>query len=229
MTSLSQLRSAMPCTFRTLIEHAQTLNPELRAFADANRMNLRPRDKGNAGKLVEFYLYGRLPNNDPHPDTPEGDIKATHFKKTRNGWCAKERLTLTNCGATARPETLDHLLVDLKDTRLYPKIRQGIVFVFEHSTLEDVLEETVLDAFQYDLETLPLGFQMVVAEDYAKIQACVRAREVSQRGQLFLHIHPHGSRNSTTRALGFTNKFLTSLFCHYTGRQLRVVGQSWVF
>ena len=228
MALLSELRSVMPCTFRSLIQHAHARNPGLQAFCDANTMNLRARDKGNAGKLVEFYLYGRLPNNDPHPDTDDGDIKATHLKKTRAGWCAKERLTLTNCGSTGKPETLDHLLADLKETRLYPKVRRGIVFAFEHSSLP-VLDQTVVDAFSYDLEALPEDMQRVLAEDYGKIQACVRSREVSQRGQQYLHIHPHGSKGSSTRALGFTNKFLTKLLCHATGRELRVVGRSWVF
>lgn len=228
MTLLSELRSVMPCTFRTLIQHAHARDAGLKAFCDANAFNLRPRDKGNLGKLVEFYLYGRLPNNDSAPDTAEGDIKATHVKQTREGWCAKERLTLTNCGSTAKPETLDHLLADMKDTRLYPKLRRGIVFVFEHADLP-AEDKTVVDAFQYDLEALPEDMRAVLAEDYAKIQACVRARKVSQRGQQYLHIHPHGSRGSSTRALGFTNKFLTLLFCHHTQRTMRKVGRSWVF
>jgi hypothetical protein len=228
MAHLSELRSVMPCTFRTLIQHAQTRDSGLKAFCDANAFNLRPRDKGNLGKLVEFYLYGRLPNNDPHPDTEEGDIKATHVKKTRDGWCAKERLTLTNCGSTAKPETLDHLLADMTETRLYPKLRRGSVFVFEHADLP-AEDKTVVDAFQYDLEALPEAMRAVLADDYAKIQACVRAREVSQRGQRYLHIHPHGSKGSSTRALGFTNKFLTTLLCHATNRPMRTVGRSLVF
>jgi hypothetical protein len=44
----------------------------------------------------------------------------------------------------------------MDETRLYPKLRRGIVFVFEHPPPgTPVEEETVVDAFQYDLEALP--------------------------------------------------------------------------
>jgi hypothetical protein len=225
-----ELRSVFPCSFKALIQYTHAQNPHLKAFCDSHLLSLKARDKGNVGKLVEFYIYGRLPNNESTPDTPEGDIKATHIKRTRHGWCAKERLTLTNCGSTADPKTLQHLLVDMKDTRLYPKLRRGIVFVFEHPTTDiPVEDETVVGMFQYDLETLPEDMQTVLKEDYAKIQECIRSGEVSQKGQRYLHIHPHGSKGSKTRALGFTNKFLTTMFCHYTNRDMKVVGRSLVF
>lgn len=230
MNRLTSLRAVMPCTFRTLINHAHTLDPVLKAFCDANALTLRGRDKGNAGKLVEFYLFGQRPNNTSAPDTPDGDIKVTHIKKTRNGWCAKERLTLTNCGSTATPDSLVHLLQPMDETRLYPKLRRGIVFVFEHPPPgTPVEEETVVDAFQYDLEALPEDMRTVLADDYAKIQTCIRSGVVSQKGQQYLHIHPHGSKGSKTRALGFTSKFLTRLMCYSTNREMRIVGRSWVF
>lgn len=213
------------------IDRVHAENSILKTFCEENALKLRPRDKGSVGKLVEFHIFGRLPNNDTAPDLgiEVGDLKVTHVKRTRNGFTAKERLTLSNCGSTGDYKTLQHLLADMKDIRLYPKIRRGVVVVFEHSTAKNVYNENVLDAFQYDLETLPDDMRCVVQDDYAKIQECVRKEAVSQRGQKFLHIHPHGSKGSKTRALGFTNKFLTKLICHYTGREMKIIGNSWVF
>lgn len=118
----------------------------------------------------------------------------------------------------------------MEKTRLYPKLRKGIVFVVEHPAAgTPVKEEVVVDAFQYDLEALPEDMRTILAEDYAKIQECVRTGVVSQKGQTYLHIHPHGSKGSKTRALGFTNKFLTRLLCYSTNRDMKIVGRSWVF
>lgn len=231
METLTKLQEVLPCSFQTLVEHAYELTPSLKTFCDANVLSLRPRDKGNAGKLAEFHLFGRLPNNDSAPDLgPElGDVKATHIKKTRAGWCAKERLTLTNCGSTANYETLQHLLAPMKECRLYPKLRKGIVVVLEHSTAGDVYTETVVALILYDLETLPDDIQTGVEADYAAIQERIRSQTVSQKGQKLLHIHPHGSKGSSTRALGFTNKFLTYLIARGLGAELKRKGRSTYF
>jgi len=231
MEMLTELRAYLPCSFETLVHHAYELNPSLKTFCDANVLSLRPRDKGNAGKLAEFHLFGRLPNNDSAPDLgPDlGDVKATHIKKTRNGWCAKERLTLANCGSTASYETLQHLLAPMKECRLYPKLRKGIMVVLEHSTEGDVFRETVVALIPYDLETLPDDIQTGINADYAAIQERIRTQTVSQRGQKLLHIHPHGSKGSSTRALGFTNKFLTYLIARGMGAELKTKGRSTYF
>ncbi len=210
---IATLRAFLPCTLRTLIERVHEQQPALRAFCDQHVMDLKPRDKGRLGKMVEFYVFGRLPNNDRAPDLGAelGDLKVTHFKKTRNGWTAKERLTLTNVGSTANYETLQHLLVDLPQSTVYPKIRRGLVVVFEDVRVEDPLDKPIHDIFQYDLETLPEDVQQSMATDWASIQDRVRTQTVSQVGQKTLHIHPHGSKGSSTRAIGFTPKFLTRL------------------
>jgi hypothetical protein len=227
------LQSRLPCTFQTLIDFAYTLKPDLKTFCETNALSLRARDKGNVGKLVEFHLFGRLPNNDSAPDLgPEyGDLKATHIKRTRLGWSAKERLTLTNCGSTSNYETLQHLLVDMHECRLYPKLRKGLLFVFEHSKtpLSSVYEETVAAIVPYDIEALPEDVRGTLQADYAAIQERVRTQTVSQSGQSYLHIHPHGSKGSSTRALGFTNKFLTYLIAKGLGTELMTKGRSTYF
>ena len=103
---LSQLPQGR--ALRDVIAHAHTLCPELAAYVTANEsvFNSRSsRDKGSVGKMVEFYIFGQLPNSDPTPDLAWGaDIKATHFKATKGGYNA-ERVTITNCGSTGKPET----------------------------------------------------------------------------------------------------------------------------
>lgn len=229
---MDTFHSQLPCTFQSLIDFAHAANPPLKTFCETNAFSLRPRDKGNVGKLVEFHLFGRLPNNDSAPDLgPElGDLKATHIKRTRHGWSAKERLTLTNCGKTGDYETLQHLLTDMRDCRLYPKLRRGIVVVFEHSPATvSVYDKTIVAIVSYDLETLPEDVRAVIAADYAAIQERVRSKTVSQSGQRYLHIHPHGSKGSSTRALGFTNKFLTYLIATGMGLELKTMGRESYF
>lgn len=231
MDLLPDFQARLPCTFQTLIDFAYERKPDLKTFCETNAVSLRPRDKGNAGKLVEFHLFGRLPNNDSAPDLgPEhGDLKATHIKQTRLGWQAKERLTLTNCGSTANYDTLQHLLCNLRDNRLYPKLRKGLLVVFEQAAVDSVYAETIAAIVPYDLETLPEDIQTGLRADYAAIQERVRTRTVSQSGQQLLHIHPHGSKGSSTRALGFTNKFLTYLIARGLGLELKTKGRSTYF
>jgi hypothetical protein len=97
-------------SLRDVITSAHSLCPQLAAYVTANEsvFNSRcSRDKGSVGKMVEFYIFGQLPNSDPTPDPCLGaDIKATHFKTTKGGYNAKERVTITNCGSTGKPETL---------------------------------------------------------------------------------------------------------------------------
>jgi hypothetical protein len=231
---IEQLQTVHPCTFQVQINHAHELCPELKSFCEANQQKLVGTDKGSVGKLVEFFLFGRLPNNDRAPDLTLGDIKATHIKKVGSFYNAKERLTLTNVGSTTHPTTLQHIVEStLQENKCYPKVRNGVLAVFERNktrpTMEEIFEEKLVALFHYDLESLPAETRTVVEEDYGRIATCVRDNAVSQKGQQYLHIHPHGSKGSKTRAFGFTNKFVTTLICHYTSRPLIKKGRSWMF
>jgi len=216
---IKHLQSVLPCSLETLIEHT---SPEVKEYCTLNAekfKELKLRDKGAIGKKVEFYIFGRLPNNDRNPDTDWGDIKTTHIKKCRDGYNAKERLTITNCGSTDKYETLQHLVdSDLKSNKLYPKLKDGILLVF--------LGNEIRHLFRYDISELEEG---ILDDDYQKIQECVRTKTVSQKGQKYLHIHPHGSKKSKTRALGFTGKFVSYLISHYCNLELRTIGNSVVF
>ena len=95
-----------------VIIEAHTLCPELREFVSTNLHKFnstKKRDKGNLGKVVEFYLFGQLPNSDSNPDLGWGaDIKATHLRVLKSGhYNAKERLTITNCGKTEDYSTFE--------------------------------------------------------------------------------------------------------------------------
>ena len=225
----------LPTTFRELREKAWEACPEIKTFCDANQQKLVGSDKGSAGKLVEFFIFGKSPNCDSTPDLTLGDIKATHVKAVGRSFNAKERLTLTNVGSTANYSTLKHILdsTTLKECKAYSKVRNGILVVLVRNksrpTMEEVLDERVVALFSYDLENLPQEMQKVINDDYEKIRNCVKEEAVSQKGQQYLHIHPHGSKGSKTRALGFTNKFVTSLICHSTKRELVKKGASWMF
>jgi len=226
-------------SFQDVIRDAHRMCPELREFCEINQNKfngLGARDKGSMGKMVEFYIFGQTPDTDPKPDLLWGaDIKGTHFKTNKQGnYNAKERLTITDVGTTNNYSTFDSLMQaeSLRQSKYYRKVGKGVLFVFEHTGgkyngLEQNLSKTLLCAFSYDLEELPRSVRDQIDADFDNIQYRVANRTVSQRGQSYLHIHPHGNKGSKTRALGFKNKFVTKLVSIYTGKPITVKGRSW--
>ncbi len=238
MNFINALQTSKPLA--DVINQAHILCPELKECVEKNRETFnskKGRDKGNLGKIVEFYLFGQLPNCDPNPDLEwGGDIKATHFKKNKKGhYSAKERLTITNCGKTADYATFASIVESstLKECKYYPKIQNGVLFVFEYdkssgkyTNPEENLQKRLLTICQYDTETLPDIFRTQLQCDFDDIKNKITNECVSQKGQKYLHIHPHGSKNSTTKAFGFTNKFLTKLVAHCKNYPITEKGRS---
>ncbi len=227
-------------TLRNIISYAHSICPELREYVNTNEKlfkSFKKRDKGSLGKIVEFYLFGQLPNSDSNPDLPFGaDIKATHFKANKNGhFNAKERLTITNCGKTEDYTTFEAVssAETLKSCKFYPKIQNGVLFVFEHqssegkyNTPETNMQKRLLAVCAYNTDELPEEFQTQMQIDFADIQNKIATETVSQKGQKYLHICPHGSKSSSTRAFAFTNKFLTRLVAHTNNLPLTEKGRS---
>jgi hypothetical protein len=227
---IKELNKFLPCTLAQLIVKAHELSPDLKSFCSANELNTKGRDKGLIGKKVEFNIFGRLPNNDANPDTILGDIKATHIKSCNSGFNAKERLTLTNCGSTNDYDSFQHIIdaTTLEQSPRYKKIQTGILCVLEHDKdITNDLHTIVRFLFRYDIDELPTEVRSVLDVDYQKIRTCVLNKAVSQSGQTYLHIHPHGAgHGSGTRAFGFTNKFVTTLISHYCKATLIQKGNS---
>lgn len=226
--------------FIDAIRIAHDLCPELRTFSYRNQdkfNGLGARDKGSMGKMVEFYLFGQMPDTDPSPDLSWGaDIKGTHFKTNKQGhYNAKERLTITNCGDRNDYSTFEALMSapDVRSCKYYPKIRRGVICVFEHrggkyNDLDENLTKTLLCCFAYDLEEMPEEITTQIDADFKHIQSTIRAGAITQAGQIFLHTAPHGSgHGSGTRALAFNNKFVTKLVSIYAGKPITVKGRSW--
>lgn len=227
---IKELNKSLPCTLAQLITKAHELSPDLKSFCSENNINTMGRDKGHIGKKVEFNIFGQLPNSDANPDTVLGDIKATHIKPCNSGFNAKERLTLTNCGSTANYDTFQHIIdaTTLDQSPRYKKIQTGILCVLEHiKDLTNDLDTVVRFLFRYDIDELPTEIRSVLDVDYQKIRTCVLNKAVSQSGQTYLHIHPHGAgHGSGTRAFGFTNKFVTMLISYYCKATLVQKGHS---
>ena len=184
------------------------------------------KDKVLLGKIVEFYLFGNLPNNESCPDMEYGDIKTTHFKSIgkdgSKSFNAKERLTLTNFGDPSKQSNIDTIADknSLQETKFYEKIKRGIILIFQHDsaityeTIESYYNKKILGIVLYNLDKIFVDHTEVAEifqDDFIKIKTCVLEKNVSQSGQKYLHIHPHGCKDGATRAFGFTNKFLTKL------------------
>jgi len=227
-------------SFRETVSAAFNLCPELQDFCNSNFPvfnGLGSRDKGSMGKMVQFFIFGQLPDTDPNPDLSWGaDIKATHFKIIKNGhYNAKERLTITNCGDRNDYSTFSALVEapTLQSSKYYPKIQRGVLFVFEHrggkyNGLEENLEKTLLSCFSYNLESMPHDIIHQFNTDFDDIKEKIRAGAITQKGQVYLHTAPHGAgHGSGTRALGFKNKFVTKLVSVMAGKPLTIKGKSW--
>jgi hypothetical protein len=229
------------CSLKELIDFAQARCPELKRHCEENRerfISKCERDKGIMGKMIEFFVFGNLPNNSSQPDLVYADIKATHFKRTHeNHINAKERLTITNIGDTAKEEIrqMFQKTETLDGLKHYEKIKKGIILIaahekgIEYKTIEDNEKKKIIGIVLYDLNELGEEDKRILSDDYKKIRDCILEERVSQKGQQYLHIHKHGSKNSETRAFGFTNKFLTRLVAFYLEKPIIEKGKSTYF
>lgn len=229
-------------TLFSLINVVHYICPELKNYCDENKDKFKitsVKDKGLLGKIIEFYLFGNLPNSNSCPDTPYGDIKATHFKQCKannRAFNAKERLTLTNFGDPNKEQNIT-LISDknsIQETKFYEKIRTGIILVLQHDdelydTLESVYNKKIVAIVHYNLDEIfeqNEDVRNVFQEDFDKIKKCIIEKNVTQSGQKYLHIHKHGCKDGITRAFGFTNKFLTKLVSIKLGIPITTNGRS---
>lgn len=237
------------CTLESCISQVHSSCPELSNFCITNADKFKvtkATDKGLVGKIVEFKLFGNLPNSDSCPDMLYGDIKTTNFKsinikdkdKDKKTFNAKERLTLTNFGDPSKQSNIDTIADKnlLQETKFYDKINNGIIIIFQHesssdksNTVESYYNKKILGIVFYNLDEVFTNhpeIATVFQDDFNKIKTCILAHNVSQSGQTYLHICKHGSKDSNTRAFAFTNKFLTKLVSIYLELPLQVKGCS---
>jgi len=178
------------------------------------------RDKGMCGKILEFALFGNLPNSDPSPDLgPSGDIKTNKWEKTKKCFFrSTERIKIGSAGNTDNWSSFDHIINsdNIKQLKKYDKMRKGIIPIFERkkntcTTLEHALNLRLLYIARYDLDTL--NYNNVLNEDLEKIKINLKHKKASQKGQKCLHLHTQGAGRGKNgpRALGYTPKFVTTL------------------
>lgn len=240
------IKSNGSCSLKLLIKKVHMVSEELEQFCKKNENKFKIssiKDKGIIGKVVEFYLFGNLPNNESLPDLKYGDIKTTHFKNIgkniNNTFNAKERLTLTNFGDPSKEKNIDTInnKKSLQETKYYNKIKCGIIFIFheeiyksqEKKTFEYFYNKKIIGVIHYNLDTLFITYPEIAKifhSDFIKIQSCIIQQNVSQCGQEYLHIHKHGCKESLTRAFGFTTHFLTKLVSIYLNVLLISKGRS---
>jgi hypothetical protein len=182
--------------------------------------NKNKTDKGLTGKIIEYGLFGQKPNSDSSPDIIKlgYDIKTCAFKTLKNGGKnAKERQTLTNCGNTTNYETFNNISINeyFSECDYYKKCRSFILIVrnddkIKFKTLDESLDQTMLCIMCFNIENLSTEICEIINNDYTMIRQTIYQKKVSQKGQKFLHIHPHGAgHGSGNRALGYTANFIT--------------------
>lgn len=177
-------------------------------------------DKGLTGKIIEYGLFGQKPNSDSSPDIVKlgYDIKSCVFKSLKNGGKnAKERQTLTNCGNTKNYDSFKNISINEKfsDCPYYKKSKRFILLVrnddkIKLKTFDQLMNQTMLYIICFNIEKLASTICEIINNDYAMIRRYILEKKVSQKGQTYLHIHPHGAgHGSGNRALGYTSNFIT--------------------
>jgi len=231
---------------RTLEEvfiEAQKYIPELGKIGNSN---LKITDKGKYGKLVELKLFGNYPNSDSQADLKELgiEIKTTKFKslKIKNKKInsieklkqpisesdtsefihlnAKERLTLTNIGNFSKiegvylPKITNTItkFESFNETKYFNKVKKILLICLDSSPVP-----VFLGMFLIEYDTFSDVIKKQIQKDFDDIKSKINSTSVSQKGQKFLHIHPHGSKNSCTRAFGYTNKLVTIIAAEHLG------------
>jgi hypothetical protein len=228
-------------TLSDIINYCHKISPELKLFCSDNEKNFKcsnKKDKGLLGKIVEFYIFGNLPNSNSKPDTGNGDIKVTNLKELRNGYLnAKERLTLTNFGNPFNEEIVSEIVSknSIKSTKYFEKISRGIIVVGLHNkkmenSLLGLLEKKIIGFVVYDFNNFNIIDQEQISCDFEKIKKCLLDGKPTQSGQKYLHIHRHSSGGENkTRAFGFTNKFLTKIIADFMGFKFIENNKSYYF
>ena len=163
------------------------------------------------------YLETNL-NSTPDIPVLGYDIKTCTFKSLKNnGKNAKERLTLTNVGNTHNYDSFKHIVdcENFSECTYYKKSKRFILFVrgddkIKNKTFYQLMNQPMLTILMFNIKTLPPIMKNIITTDYKKIRNCIIDKQVSQKGQQYLHIHPHGSgHGSGNRAFGFTSSFIT--------------------
>lgn len=203
------------CSLGDLIKEIHSIYPELETFSKENSFSLKLKDKGSLGKIVEFELFGNLPNNKSETDLSYADIKTTHFKENKYGeFIPKERLTITNIGNPLHSfHEWENNTNDMTHYSYYKKLKNNIIFIFKYEKDKvDLYEKELLKISKCNLENLSIENKDILKKDFNLIRNLIIRREPTQRGQEYLHIHKHGGKGSKTRALGFTPKFLKIIY-----------------
>jgi hypothetical protein len=218
-----RLSVSVTVSLREIMHYATTICsglPSEEEIIENLKSNNNTRDKGLTGKIIEYGLFGQKPNQDSSPDISKlgYDIKTCAFKSLINGGKnAKERQTLTNCGSTKNYETFKNISSNEKfsDCQYYKKSKRCILIVrnddkIKLKTFDQLLNQKMLYIICFDIEKLPYEVCEIINNDYAMIRRYILEEKVSQKGQTYLHIHPHGAgHGSGTRALGYTANFIT--------------------
>jgi len=210
-------------TLSEIMQYARTICnglPSEEDLIENLKSNKNTKDKGLTGKMIEYALFGQKPNSDSSPDIVKlgYDIKTCAFKSLKNGGKnAKERQTLTNCGSTKNYETFKNISINEKfsDCPYYKKSKSCILIVrnddkIKLKTFDQLLSQTMLYIICFNIEKLPSEVCEIINNDYSMIRQYILEKKVSQKGQRYLHIHPHGAgHGSGSRALGYTSNFIT--------------------
>ena len=190
--------------------------------------NNKTYDKGLCGKLLEYALFGNLPNSSPEPDLNDnGDIKTNKWGKLKkqNSYRATERIKIGSVGNTDDYTSFNHIqdCDNITELRKYEKMKRGIIPIFDRqknkcSTLDDAMSLRLLYVAMYNLDDL--DYHDILNNDLRNIQDKIRTRNASQKGQQFLHLHTQGQGRGKNggRALGYTPRFVTTLIAESIAR-----------
>ena len=239
ITHLNDILNTTSLTLSALITRANEMGLKrfwtgLKTIEDVRRVfgNNRNFDKGLCGKILEYALFGTLPNSSPEPDlNKDGDIKTNKWEKLKkqSAYRATERMKIGSAGNEDNWSSFDHILQcnNITELKKYDKMKRGIIPIFDRqknkcSTLEDAMSLRLLYVARYNLDEL--DYNDILNNDLRSIQDKIRNKNMGGGGEKYLHVHtcgPGRGKNSG-RALGYKQKFVTTLVAESIARDKSV-------
>lgn len=208
--------------FRDFVAPAASYNPKERTsanvFAESTSYYAKS-NKGGPGMWVEQYWFGYKPNSFKGADFNEAgvELKVTPFKKTRNGYSAKERLVITLINYMEDADTpfeQSHLISKLSLILLVyylwePDI-SALDYEIRYVQLLQIPEEdmpTIRHDYEVILEKINTGRAHELSEaDTFYLAACTKGKDASS-----MRIQPYSALKAKQRAFCLKTSYMTHL------------------
>ena len=155
-------------TINSLISEIDKYTNKTFQEIDINNRLSNPKNKGRLGNIIEEGIFGYPINSDPSSDFDYlgVELKTTGLRKTKNGFTAKERLTL--CALNY----FDVLKETFEESHVYNKNKELFIVLYEYINDLPYSRFPILKGLDFKI---PLEDLKIIKEDYNKIRNLIQS------------------------------------------------------